>query len=108
MPQYNGTSHICTDDNIVEVGGEYQYSEDGYIANIVILKDNSGKEGHMFMEFKVRIQDILCWSRYGKGIGPKKGDEVDLGSSDHGGAYSGMWRIWKRDEYASVPVPNKG
>ena len=96
MPKYEGSSHINTAGKVLEVGENYQYSEDGYIADVRLAADRSTEN---YMEFGVEILKVLNWSMYGEGIGPKVGEIVTLGATRGPGAYSGMWRLWKPDEY---------
>ena len=52
-------NQICTHDNQVEVGGEYQYYEDGYVANVVVLEDQSNDEG---VGFKFKVTSYIRWT----------------------------------------------
>lgn len=101
MTEYPNSSHINTIGNVVEVGEQYQYSEDGMIADVEVVADTSTDE---YMEFFVKVLNILCLSMWGKGVGPQEGETFTLGATRGPGAYNGMWRLWKKDEYVKLPV----
>ena len=73
---------ICTKDNIITVGGVYQYREGGLLEK-VIIEDIRFKD--LFLELKVWFTDqkryVTCTHIM-----------VDCG-------YAGMWRIWDKDHY---------
>ena len=73
---------ICTKDNIITVGGVYQYREGGLLEK-VIIEDIRFKD--LFLELKVWFTDqkryVICTHIM-----------VDCG-------YPGMWRIWDKDHY---------
>lgn len=84
-------SHICTPGQSVEVGGSYQYYEDGMVAQVTVLEDQSDDEG---IGFLVRIDKCLNWPS------DDVGREFQCWTTRENHAYSGMWRLYGPDEYA--------
>ena len=75
-------SHICTTDNIIATGQEYQYKEGKYVEKIII---ESIRVRGFYITIEVFLVDenrrFTCESRF-----------VDFG-------YTGMWRIYDKDTY---------
>lgn len=95
------SNHICTTGKEVVVGKRYQYTEDGYIAAVTVLEDNSDDEA---IRFKLRIDERLRWPDWATE------DEFDVMAARGPGAYSGMWRIWNDGEYVKItasPAPER-
>ena len=83
-------NQICTTGHEVVVGNQYQYSEDGYIADVTILADEGDDEG---IGFKLRVDKPLNG-------GFAKGAEFSCWAAKGHYAYSGMWRLYDLDTYA--------
>jgi len=83
-------NQICTDNSSIEVGKEYDYTEDGAPCRVKVLADESNDE---MLAFKLEVtQDPT--GRYG-GVGSKF--EVSAATGNY--AFSGMWRLWDPGEY---------
>ena len=76
------SSHICTSDNVISVGKEFQYRE-GSMLEQVIIEDISFKD--FFINVKVffsgHYRRVICTHLM-----------TPCG-------YSGMWRIWDKNHY---------
>lgn len=74
--------------DFVKVGKTYQYKEDGWIAMVTIMKDNSNDEQYAFdLRVEKSTED---WGLREFDIANVKGDS---------GYYSGMLQIYERPEY---------
>ena len=75
--------------DFVKVGKTYQYKEDGWIAMVTILEDNSTEEQYAF---KLKIE---------KSTLNHQGDaEFEIShAKDIGGYYSGMMQLYEVPEY---------
>jgi hypothetical protein len=74
--------HICTTDNVISVGEEYQYKEGGFLER-VIIEDISFRRLFMILEVYFIDQDrwVIC--------------EHKMAQYGH----MGMWRIWDKGRY---------
>jgi hypothetical protein len=84
-------NQICTTNNEIIVGNEYDYKEEGYECRVKVLEDNSDREGIGFLlkivphdrnhNFYENNQTFNVWAAAGKY------------------AYNGMWRLYNVVEY---------
>ena len=77
--------------DFVKVGETYQYKEDGWIAMVTILEDNSTEEQYAF---KLKIEKST--------IEPQEGEfgEFDISHAKGlSGYYSGMMQLYEAPEY---------
>ena len=81
-------NQICTKDNEVEVGKDYDYKEDSSIFRVRVVKEESDKEG---IGFKLEILE-----------GPEKGTSFSCWAANGKYAYSGMWRLYDLNTYVNV------
>lgn len=79
-------NHICTKDQEIVIGQQYDYSEDGQRMRVLVLEDNSDKEA---VRFKLKM------------LTEPKGVTFDFMATYHGGYYNGMGRLWDAGEYFS-------
>lgn len=74
--------------DFVKVGGTYQYKEDGYIAMVKVLEDNSTENEY---RFKLKVEKAT------QSIGD---DEFEISHmKDLTGVYSGMLQLYEQEEY---------
>ena len=64
------------------------YSEDGWVARVKILKDNSDEESDAFT---LEVVDTLRHSRLYKS--PPNGEVFDVWHKKNSGYFAGMWRL---------------
>ena len=85
-------NQICTNEKEVFIGQQYQYKEEGMLAVVTILEDTSNEKG---IGFKLRVDDPMNspWN---------KGEEFTCWAASGHYGYSGMWRLWNKDEYVMV------
>lgn len=85
--RYSGNNTICTDNKEIEVGKEYDYSEDGMRCRVKILEDLSNDE---VISFRLLIT-----------AGDSCGDKFTFSHNRDfdRGAYNGMARFWDRGTY---------
>lgn len=76
--------------DFVNVGETYQYKEDGFIAMVTILEDNSDKDQYAF---KLRTEKSTHHPPSEDGV-----FEISH-AKDVGGYYSGMLQIYPHEEY---------
>src|ERR1035437_4399047 len=84
------SSHICTSDNVISVGKEFQYRE-GSILEQVIIEDISFKD--FFINVKMFFSEQDRRVIYTHLMTPC--------------GYSGMWRIWDKDHYDIKECPRE-
>lgn len=82
-------NQICTTNGEVEIGKQYQYYEDGYVADVTVLSDESDGEG---IGFKLRVDRTLRWPG-------EVGEEFQCWAKRGYYAYGGMWRLHDLGEY---------
>lgn len=85
------SNHICTTNNEVEVGKEYQYSEEGHVCDVVVLEQEEKED---WFEFKLKV---LTTSRTTDFF--SKGNVFTCGAVKGMYAYSGMWRLYDKGTY---------
>jgi hypothetical protein len=77
--------------NFVKVGGTYQYKEDGFIAFVTVLEDNSDDK---YYRFKLQVE--RC--NYEK---PPQNGVFNISSiKELNGVYSGMLQLYEQPEYS--------
>ena len=84
--------------DFVEKGGTYHYKEDGFLAEVTILEDNSNDE---YYSFKLQVEQCNYSAP------PQHGDEVGVFEISHvkemDGMYSGMLQLYPERAYAYTP-----
>jgi hypothetical protein len=75
--------------DFVKVGKTYQYKEDGFIAMVTILEDNSDEK---YYRFKIRVEK----SNF---MPPQNGEFEISHIKDLGGVYSGMLQLYETEAY---------
>ena len=83
-------NQICTKDNEIEVGKQYCYKEDQFIAEVIVVKDTSNKDG---IGFDLKTVKSNAPSLF-------KVDKVfDIWAASGHYAYNGMWRLYDSGSY---------
>jgi len=81
--------------DFVKVGGIYQYKEDGFIAFVKILEDNSDDK---YYRFKLQVE------RCNYEEPPQDGDQEGVFNISHAkdldGYWSGMLQLYEQPEYS--------
>jgi hypothetical protein len=77
--------------DFVKVGGLYQYKEDGFLAWVTILEDNSNEK-----QYKFKLQVEKC--NYPEP--PQEGVFNISHVKDLNGVYSGMSQLYEQGEYS--------
>ncbi len=80
-------NQICTTGNDVTVGQKYIYKEDSYIADVIVLKDNSDEKGIGFKLKVLKENYQLCNKTF------------DCWAATGNYGYSGMWRLFDYGSY---------
>ncbi len=84
--------------DFIKVGNTYQYKEDGFIASVTVLEDNSTDEKY---QFKLQINESTD-------VPPSKDGVFEIEHvKDFDGYYSGMMNLYEREEYRFIPVWKK-
>jgi hypothetical protein len=87
-------NQICTSGRSVSVGDQCQYYEEGMVANVEVLDDESNENG---IGFRLRVTDALT--------GPwEAGEEFSCWAAHGHYAYGGMWRLYGPNEYVVLPA----
>ncbi len=83
---------ICTKNNEIEVGKQYQYKEGSAIVGVKLISDNSDKE---FIGFTVKVVEPI-------GDSFKVGELFDVTAKRGHYAFSGMWRLYDSGTYMII------